>query len=204
MPIWCCPRRPTTRARTSCAPTGPITCSSSRRWCRRRGRRGRIAGWPQELARRLGVKDPVFSMDTDGLIRALFRNARGPAATMDPAAVRTAGPIRVTDPIAVGAGPALRHAVEEARVLLGDARRPGAARPARLAAGSRRGRARPALAAAAPHRARAISRRTRPTRAWPGCGRRRARPSACSIRTTPRRGACTRASRWSSTMTAAR
>ena len=58
----------------------------------------------QELARRLGVKDPVFSMDTDGLIRALFRNARGPAATMDPAAVRTAGPIRVTDPIAVGAG----------------------------------------------------------------------------------------------------
>jgi anaerobic selenocysteine-containing dehydrogenase len=58
----------------------------------------------QELARRLGVKDAVFSMDTDGLVRAFFRNARGPAAAVDPATLRTAGAIKVANPIAVGPG----------------------------------------------------------------------------------------------------
>jgi anaerobic selenocysteine-containing dehydrogenase len=65
--------------------------------------------WPnrrlaQELARRLGVKDPVFSMDTDALLRAFFHNAKGPAAGLDPATLREAGPIKVTNPIAVGPG----------------------------------------------------------------------------------------------------
>ena len=46
-PTSCCPRRRTTRARTSCAPTGPTGCSSSPRWCRRRARRGPIAGSPR-------------------------------------------------------------------------------------------------------------------------------------------------------------
>ena len=59
----------------------------------------------QELARRMGVKDPVFSMDTDDLIRTLFGNAQSPAAAaVDPAALRTAGSIKVKDPVAVGAG----------------------------------------------------------------------------------------------------
>jgi anaerobic selenocysteine-containing dehydrogenase len=58
----------------------------------------------QELAQRLGLKDAVFSMDTDALLRAFFRDARGPAAEVDPATLRTAGPIRMTNPIAVGAG----------------------------------------------------------------------------------------------------
>jgi len=58
----------------------------------------------QELAQRLGLKDAVFSMDTDALLRAFFRDARGPAAEVDPATLRTAGPIRITNPIAVGAG----------------------------------------------------------------------------------------------------
>jgi anaerobic selenocysteine-containing dehydrogenase len=49
----------------------------------------------QELARRLGVTDPLFSMTTDELLRAAFRNATGAAATIDVATVRDAGPIRV-------------------------------------------------------------------------------------------------------------
>ncbi len=50
----------------------------------------------QELARRLGVRDAVFSMGTDDLLRALFAGATGPAARIDPGAVRTAGPIKIT------------------------------------------------------------------------------------------------------------
>ena len=65
--------------------------------------------WPnrrlaQELARRLGLQDPVFSMDTDALLRAYFRNAKGPAARLDPAALRTAGSIKAEEPLAVGPG----------------------------------------------------------------------------------------------------
>src|SRR5205809_5525043 len=37
----------------------------------------------QELARRLGLKDPIFSMDTEGLLRELFRGARSPAVEVD-------------------------------------------------------------------------------------------------------------------------
>jgi len=42
------------------------------------------------------VTDPVFSMTTDQMIALLFENATGPAATIDPASLRTAGPIKVT------------------------------------------------------------------------------------------------------------
>jgi anaerobic selenocysteine-containing dehydrogenase len=56
--------------------------------------------WPnlklaQELARRLGVRDAVFSMTADELLRALWSRADGPAAAVDPASVREAGPIKV-------------------------------------------------------------------------------------------------------------
>jgi anaerobic selenocysteine-containing dehydrogenase len=56
--------------------------------------------WPnrrlaQELARRLGLRDAVFSMDTDELLRALFRGASGPAATVDPASLRAVGPVKL-------------------------------------------------------------------------------------------------------------
>ena len=37
----------------------------------------------QELARRLGLQDPIFSMDTEGLLRELFRGARSPAVEVD-------------------------------------------------------------------------------------------------------------------------
>ncbi len=37
----------------------------------------------QELAQRLGLEDPIFSMDTDGLLRELFRGARSPAVDVD-------------------------------------------------------------------------------------------------------------------------
>ena len=56
--------------------------------------------WPnrrlaQELARRLGLRDAVFSMTTDELLRAAWSGANGPAAAVDPAAVRGAGPIKI-------------------------------------------------------------------------------------------------------------
>jgi anaerobic selenocysteine-containing dehydrogenase len=56
--------------------------------------------WPnlrlaQELARRLGLNDAVFSMTTDALLRTLWSDARGPVAAVDPASVRAAGPIKV-------------------------------------------------------------------------------------------------------------
>ena len=52
----------------------------------------------QELARRLGVTDPVFSMSTDELVRTLFRNATGAVAAVDVATLRDAGPIKVAPP----------------------------------------------------------------------------------------------------------
>jgi len=49
----------------------------------------------QELARRLGVRDAVFSMGTDELVRTAFVGATGPAARLDPDALRTSGPVKV-------------------------------------------------------------------------------------------------------------
>ena len=56
--------------------------------------------WPnrrlaQELARRLGLEDPVFSMDVDALVALMFKGATGTAAGVDPASLRTAGPIKL-------------------------------------------------------------------------------------------------------------
>jgi anaerobic selenocysteine-containing dehydrogenase len=56
--------------------------------------------WPnrrlaQELAQRMGLRDPVFSMDTDDLLRALFRGATGTAAGVDPGTLRGAGPLKL-------------------------------------------------------------------------------------------------------------
>jgi anaerobic selenocysteine-containing dehydrogenase len=49
----------------------------------------------QELARRLGLTDAVFSMDTDALLRELFRDARGTAAGLNLDALREAGPVKL-------------------------------------------------------------------------------------------------------------
>jgi anaerobic selenocysteine-containing dehydrogenase len=49
----------------------------------------------QELARRLGIGDAVFSMDTRGLLGALFSRASGPAASVDLDALPTAGPLKL-------------------------------------------------------------------------------------------------------------
>jgi anaerobic selenocysteine-containing dehydrogenase len=49
----------------------------------------------QELAGRLGVRDEVFSMATDELVRTAFVGATGPAAGIDPGTLRTAGPIKI-------------------------------------------------------------------------------------------------------------
>ncbi len=56
--------------------------------------------WPnrrlaQELAQRLSVTDPVFSMDTDALLGEIFRRSSGPAARIDPEALRGAGPVKL-------------------------------------------------------------------------------------------------------------
>jgi anaerobic selenocysteine-containing dehydrogenase len=52
----------------------------------------------QELARRLGLTDPVFSMSTDALVRELFRGAGGPAATVNLDTLRGAGPLKLAPP----------------------------------------------------------------------------------------------------------
>jgi anaerobic selenocysteine-containing dehydrogenase len=49
----------------------------------------------QELARRLGVRDAVFSMSTPELVRAAFVGATGAAAALDADALRGAGPIKI-------------------------------------------------------------------------------------------------------------
>jgi anaerobic selenocysteine-containing dehydrogenase len=50
----------------------------------------------QELARRLGLRDAVFSMDTDALLGKLFRGASGPVAGVAPDSIRDAGPVKIT------------------------------------------------------------------------------------------------------------
>jgi anaerobic selenocysteine-containing dehydrogenase len=52
----------------------------------------------QELARRLGLTDAVFSMSTDELIATVFRGAQGPVTKIDPAAVRARRPIKLPLP----------------------------------------------------------------------------------------------------------
>jgi anaerobic selenocysteine-containing dehydrogenase len=52
----------------------------------------------RELARRFGVTDPVFSMTTDEQVALLFRGATGPIAEVDPASLRTAGPVKLRRP----------------------------------------------------------------------------------------------------------
>jgi len=49
----------------------------------------------QELGRRLGLQDPIFSMDTDGLLRELFRGARSPAAEVDLKDLREGGAVKL-------------------------------------------------------------------------------------------------------------
>jgi anaerobic selenocysteine-containing dehydrogenase len=50
----------------------------------------------RELARRLGVRDALFSMTTPQLLRLAFRDATGPAAEIDAEALRNGEPIKVT------------------------------------------------------------------------------------------------------------
>jgi anaerobic selenocysteine-containing dehydrogenase len=52
----------------------------------------------QELARRLGVGDPVFRMSVDELVETVLRGADGAAAGIDPATLRTAGPVKAAPP----------------------------------------------------------------------------------------------------------
>jgi anaerobic selenocysteine-containing dehydrogenase len=49
----------------------------------------------QELARRLGLTDAIFSMDTDALLRELFRDARGTATALNLDTLREAGPVKL-------------------------------------------------------------------------------------------------------------
>lgn len=48
----------------------------------------------RELARRLDVRDPVFSMDTDALIARMFQGATGPVAAVDPASLAACGAVK--------------------------------------------------------------------------------------------------------------
>ncbi len=59
--------------------------------------------WPnrrlaQALAQRMGLADPIWSMETDDLVRALLAASTGPAASVDPAALLAGTPLRVGPP----------------------------------------------------------------------------------------------------------
>jgi anaerobic selenocysteine-containing dehydrogenase len=49
----------------------------------------------QELGQRIGLADPIFSMDTDGLLRELFRGARSPAVEVDLKDLRAGGAVKL-------------------------------------------------------------------------------------------------------------
>jgi anaerobic selenocysteine-containing dehydrogenase len=53
----------------------------------------------QELARRMGLADPVFRMTPPEALEVLFRGATGPAAAIDLDDVRSGRPIKLTAPI---------------------------------------------------------------------------------------------------------
>jgi anaerobic selenocysteine-containing dehydrogenase len=52
----------------------------------------------QEFARRMGVRDAVFSMSMDELIATIFRGARGPITAVDPATLRDHRPMKLKLP----------------------------------------------------------------------------------------------------------
>jgi anaerobic selenocysteine-containing dehydrogenase len=52
----------------------------------------------QELAQRMGVSDPIFTMPAEAAMVELFRGAQGAAATLDPADVRSGRPLRIAPP----------------------------------------------------------------------------------------------------------
>jgi anaerobic selenocysteine-containing dehydrogenase len=47
------------------------------------------------LARRLGVRDAIFGMTTEDLVRTAFVGATGPVAGIDPDALRATGPMKI-------------------------------------------------------------------------------------------------------------
>ncbi|HVH75659.1 MAG TPA: molybdopterin-dependent oxidoreductase [Stellaceae bacterium] len=49
----------------------------------------------RELARRMGLDDPIFGMPQAEILRAMLKGARGRAAALDPERVREAGPVRL-------------------------------------------------------------------------------------------------------------
>ena len=52
----------------------------------------------QELARRMGLADPVFSMSTDELVATVFRGATGPVTAIDPSRLRDHRPVKLPLP----------------------------------------------------------------------------------------------------------
>lgn len=49
----------------------------------------------RELARRMGLDDPIFTMPQAEILRAMLKGARGRAAALDPERLREAGPVRL-------------------------------------------------------------------------------------------------------------
>jgi hypothetical protein len=160
--------------------------------------------WPnqtlaRELARRLGVRDPIFSMGTDELIRTLFQGASGPAATVDPGVVRSVGPLKLAPEPGRQAFPRRRAGWSSTR----STSRPRDCRPCRtgwttLPESRPRGTGR-CVCSPRP----AITRATPRSPVWPRSAGGRARPSACCTRTTRPRATCATATPWNSITTAA-
>ena len=49
----------------------------------------------QELAKRMGLTDPVFTMSQPDILKEMFRGAKGAAADFDPAELLTQGPVSI-------------------------------------------------------------------------------------------------------------
>ena len=138
-PTSCCRPRPTWRPRTSIRAYGTYYLQYSPRAVPPQGQAWSNLRLAQELARRMGLTDPVFRMAEREILRELFRGARGAVAAHDPddAAAGRAGLHRAQGRAGVP------HAVRQAGILLGVAGAPGPAADARLAARPGRGAPRP-------------------------------------------------------------
>jgi hypothetical protein len=148
----------------------------------------------QELGRRLGLADPVFSMGTDELVRLLFDGATGTAAGVDSSTLRTGGP----------------HQAGPARCSSGSRRRRASSSSIRTRSRVRAcprcptgcpipwARRNPAGGPCAFSPRRATTRATPHSRASRRSAGARGRRPACSTRTRRRRAGCPTATPWSS------
>ena len=145
MPISSCRRRPISKPRISTGPTAPTGLQYAPAAVTPQGEARSNFRLAQELARRMGLADPVFGMEAKAAIGELLRGANGPVAGLDLGDVFRGRPVEHR----AGRRTGIPHPLGQARILFGAAGRGGARADAGLAARSA-GRARRRALAAAP------------------------------------------------------